>query len=495
MQFTTIWFWIFFAITFIIYYLGRPTWRWAILLVASLFFYAQLKAPQLLIALFLVTTISYTVGRLLSQIPIGSNKRKRALYIGVLLNILVLITIRYLPTLRKSLFPSFEIPNVIITAGVSFYVFQAISYLIDVYYGEQPSEHHLGYFALYISFFPKVLQGPIERYSKLLPQLRHPKALSDETIQSAFLLILWGLYKKLIIADRLSILVGGVYDNLLEYIGISLWLATFLYALQIYCDFSSYTDIAIGVARLLGIDLSINFNKPYLAISVPDFWRRWHISFSTWIFDYIFKPVQIGIRKLRIWANPFALLVTFFLSGIWHGANWGFIIWGLLHGFYMATYALIAPYEKKFLRRYKLENSALVRALRMCITFQLVSFAWIFFRAKTLSDAWYVVSHLFSGFKATISLLTDVTNYANAGQGKGLFQPLTFSQSFIDLSFVIAGIIILLIVELPKNLAETRLGIIFKKNLAFRWLIYWLLVMSIILTGVSTQAVFVYFQF
>jgi len=495
MQFTTIWFWVFFAATFIVYYLSPQTWRWAVLLVASLFFYAQLKAPQLLIALFLVITISYVVGRLLSQLPTGSNKRKGVLYFGVLLNLLVLFTIRYLPALRNALFPSVEIPNLIVTAGVSFYIFHGISYLVDVYFDDQPSESHLGYFALYICFFPKILQGPIERYSSLIPQLRHPKALADEKIQSAFLLIIWGLFKKVVIADRLSILVKAVYDNLPEYTGISLWLATFYYALQIYCDFSGYTDIAIGVSRLLGIDLSINFNKPYLAISIADFWRRWHISFSTWIFDYIFKPIQTGIRKWRMWVNPIALLVTFFLSGIWHGASWGFIIWGFLHGLYMAIYSLIAPYEKKFLRRYKIGNSAIVRALRICVTFLLVSFAWIFFRAATLTDAWYVVSHLFSGYKTILSLLANVTNLANAGQGKGLFKPLTFNQTFIDLFLAFSGILILLIVELPKNLAETRLGIIFNKNLAFRWLIYWLLVMSIILTGVSAQGGFVYFQF
>ena len=329
----------------------------------------------------------------------------------------------------------------------------------------------------------------------MLPQLHQPKALTDERIQSAFLLIIWGLFKKVVIADRLSILVSAVYDNLPEYTGISLWLATFYYSLQIYCDFSGYTDIAIGVSRLLGIDLSINFNKPYLAISIADFWRRWHISFSTWIFDYIFRPIQINIRRWEMWANPIALLVTFFLSGIWHGASWGFIIWGLLHGFYMATYALITPYETKFLRRYKLENSAIIRALRICVTFLLVSFAWIFFRTKTLNDAGYVVSHLFSNFETTISILTNFTNLANAGQGKGLFLPLTFNQSLTDNFFGFTGIIILLIVELPKNLAETRLGITFKKNLAFRWLVYWLLVMSIILIGVSAQGGFVYFQF
>jgi len=500
MQFTTAGFWIFFAAVFCVYYLVRPAWRWVVLLAASLYFYAALGAPQLIVALALVTGISYIVGRVLAGSSAKSAKRKVILWLGVLLNLAVLIIIRYLPILIKGLvlFPYLaSLPNLAISVGVSFYVFQAISYLIDIYYEEIPAESHFGYFSLSISFFPKLLQGPIERASILLPQLHKPKALTDEMIRSALLLFAWGLFKKVVIADRLGILVGAVYDNLPQYTGASLWLATFYYALQIYCDFSGYTDMAIGLARLLGINLSINFNKPYLAVSIADFWRRWHISFSSWIFDYIFKPLQMNLRRWKIWASPAALLVTFFLSGIWHGASWGFVIWGLLHGIYMAAYALLAPCEKKFLRRFNLEKSIVVRFVRIVFTFLLVCFAWIFFRAKTLTDGWYVASHLFTGWDFITRLINGFTHHglAIAGTGIGLQQILTFNIPIPDLIFAAIGVLVLLAVELPENLANSRMGIAFQKYTVFRWFVYWLLAISILALGTMVQTGFVYFQF
>ncbi|MGA2489625.1 MAG: MBOAT family O-acyltransferase [Anaerolineales bacterium] len=498
MQFNTAEFLIFFAAIFCIYYLTRPTWRWVVLLTASLFFYATLKAPQLIIALALVTIISYIVGRILARLPDESGTRKMVLWLGILLNLAVLAIIRYLPDLANFLpvlsLPLHNLPNLGVSVGVSFYVFQAISYLVDIYYDEQPAEYHLGYFSLYISFFPKLLQGPIERASNLLPQLHKPKALTDEMIRSALLLFAWGLFKKVVIADRLGILVDAVYDHLPKYVGISLWLATFFYALQIYCDFSGYTDMAIGVARLLGINLSINFNKPYLAVSIADFWRRWHISFSTWIFDYIFKPVQMNLRRWKTWASPVALLVTFFLSGIWHGASWGFVVWGLLHGIYMAVYVLLAPYEKKFLRRFKLEKSTVVRLIQIAFTFVLICFAWIFFRAKTLADGWYVVSHLFPGLNILNSLMTSIIHDQPIPK-VGLQNYFTIGGSPVDYIFVLIGLLVLLAVELPENLAKTRLGIAFQKNMVFRWVVYWLLVMSILTIGAIVQTEFVYFRF
>lgn len=500
MQFNTISFGIFFTIVFCIYYFFRPTWRWAVLLASSIFFYAQLNAPQLIVALVLVTLISYSIGRILSKLPADSDKRKMFLWLGILLNLAVLAFIRYLPMLVESLpalpFQWFSLPTLIVSVGVSFYVFQAISYLIDIYFEKQPAEIHLGYFSLYISFFPKLLQGPIERASNLLPQLHKPAPLSDEIIRSALLLFAWGLFKKVVIADRLALLVGAVYDHLPKFTGISLWLATFLFALQIYCDFSGYTDMAIGVARLLGINLSINFNKPYLATSIADFWRRWHISFSTWIFDYIFKPLQMRLRNWKTWANPIALLVTFFLSGIWHGASWGFIVWGLLHGSYMAAYALLEPYEKKFLLRFKLVNSTTVKIIKTGITFLLVCFAWIFFRAKTLGEGWYVVSHLFSGLDMFQQILQRaIHGLPITNQGLGLQESFTFGIPIVDHVFAVIGLLVLSAVELPINLAKTRLGIAFQKHAAFRWLVYWLLTMSILAFGSTVQTEFVYFRF
>jgi alginate O-acetyltransferase complex protein AlgI len=249
MQFNTTGFWLFFAIVVCLYYLVRPTWRWVVLLAASLFFYAELIAPQLIAALAMVTAVSYLVGRMLAASRAKSVQRKGILWLGILLNLAVLVFIRYLPVFTNT-FPALSLrlsslPNLAVSAGVSFYVFQAISYLVDVHGDRQPAESHFGYFSLYISFFPKLLQGPIERASMLLPQLHKPQALNDELIRSGLLLFAWGLFKKMVIADRLGILVGAVYDHIPDYSGISLWLATFYYALQIYCDFSGYTDMAI----------------------------------------------------------------------------------------------------------------------------------------------------------------------------------------------------------------------------------------------------------
>ena len=475
----------------------RPTWRRVVLLAASLFFYAILIAPQLLAALVLVTVFSYAVGRMLAGSPVKSVKRKGLLWLGILVNLGILVFIRYLPALVNILPVLFlrlsYLPNLTVSVGVSFFVFQAISYLVDVYNSRQPAETHFGYFSLYMSFFPKLLQGPIERASNLLPQLHKPKALTDEMIRSGLLLFAWGLFKKVVIADRLGILVGTVYDHVLDYSGISLWLATFYYALQIYCDFSGYTDMAIGMARLLGIDLSINFNKPYLAVSIADFWRRWHISFSSWIFDYIFKPLQRQLlRRWKTWALPMALLVTFFLSGIWHGASWGFVVWGLLHGVYMAVYALLAPYEKIFLQRYHLENSTWVRLVRITFTFLLVCIAWIFFRANSLSDGWYVVSHLFSGWDVVPHLLAQLANF---GKNQALLAPFTFNLPLADFLMAALGLLVLLAVELPENLAKTGVGQTFQKYTPFRWLIYLSLVMGILALGTIVPAGFVYFRF
>jgi alginate O-acetyltransferase complex protein AlgI len=496
MQFNTTGFWLFFALVMCLYYLARPAWRWVVLLAASLFFYANLIAPLLIAALALVTAVSYLIGRMLVASPVRSARRKGILWLGILLNLAVLVFIRYLPALINT-FPALflhlsSLPNLAVSVGVSFFVFQAISYLVDVHGGKQPAESHLGYFSLYISFFPKLYQGPIERASNLLPQLHKPRALNDELIRSGLLLFAWGLFKKMVIADRLGIMVGAVYDHLPDYTGISLWLATFYYALQIYCDFSGYTDMAIGMARLLGINLSINFNKPYLAVSISDFWRRWHISFSSWIFDYIFKPLQRHLRRLKTWSLPVALLVTFFLSGIWHGASWGFVVWGLLHGMYMAVYALLAPYEKIFLQRHALENSTWLRLVRITFTFLLVCFAWIFFRANSLAEGWYVASHLFTGLDALPRLLSCAGCHV---AGQGLLKTITFDLPLANFPMAAIGVLVLMAVELPRDLANTRMGHAFQKYTPLRWLVYVLLALSIMALGTNGQASFVYFKF
>lgn len=500
MQFTTVQFFLFFVVVFVVYYLSRPNWRWAVLFIASVYFYAQLNAPHLLIALAFVTLISYFLGRKLTNLPIDSNKRKITLWIGIFLNLSVMAAVRYLPNIIRPLENVLPLqatnPTLLISIGVSFYVFHAISYLLDIYYVRNPAEFHLGYFSLYLSFFPKLLQGPIDRGSKIIPQLRNPQKLNDEIIRSALLLFAWGMFKKVVIADRLGILVDIVYNDVTSFTGFTLRFATLLYAIQIYCDFSGYTDMAIGIARLFGINLSQNFNRPYYAVSIVDFWRRWHITFSNWIFDYIFRPLQLNFRKWKNWANPMALLITFFLSGIWHGANLTFVVWGILHGIYMAAFVLFTPYRKRFLKKFLLENSGFVKIIQIGTTFLLISFAWIFFRANSLTDAWYVVGQIFKELD-TVPRLLIMSIQGEAVFSEGFIPELIGLINIPLQEYYLAGLglIILLIVELPKNLSNSWLGITFKHYTVFRWATYLLLVLLIIGLGVTDQTDFVYFQF
>jgi len=308
---------------------GRPAWP--VLLASSVLFYAALKIPYLLPVLFLVTTFTFLAG-----LGIERNKTPRGkqalLCAGIAVNIGILVFLKYLPFLGAGLnavlhlfLPEVSAPPapVLASVGASYYIFQAISYLVDIYLETDKAEPHFGYFALYLCFFPKLLQGPIERSGALLPQLKKPFLFNYENARAGLVLFSWGLWKKLVIADRLSLLVGTAYGDVHAYSGISLVLATYCYAIQIYCDFSGYTDMARGTALLFNIDLTENFNAPYLATSVADFWRRWHISFSRWILDYIFKPLQMCWRSSGSIGTPAALLVTFVVSGLWHGAVGG----------------------------------------------------------------------------------------------------------------------------------------------------------------------------
>jgi D-alanyl-lipoteichoic acid acyltransferase DltB (MBOAT superfamily) len=250
-----------------------------------------------------------------------------------------------------------------------------------------------------MSFFPKVLQGPIERPGSLLPQLHQPFHFDYEKARSGLWMIAWGFFKKVVIADRLAIIVNYYYADVSKHTGLGLLFATYAFAFQLYYDFSGYSDMAIGVARLFNIELTQNFKLPYLATTVTDFWRRWHISFSSWLQDYVFRPLQLRLRHWKVYGTLAALLVTFLVSGVWHGASWNFVVWGLIFGAFVMAEVLYAPLRKKLDKRFRLQKSWLVRAWRVALTFNLVSFAWIFFRANNFNDALYVVGHLFSGVR------------------------------------------------------------------------------------------------
>ncbi|HPS01580.1 MAG TPA: MBOAT family O-acyltransferase [Candidatus Sumerlaeota bacterium] len=388
---------------------GTPfRFRWMVLLAGSYLFYACVGAPCLLITLALVTVGSYAVGRALPRL--ASERGRTVLFWGGAVFCLSFLGVfKYLPGFFVSLFPIWAPPavpggppGVLIMAGVSFFVFQAVSYLADVYLEVLEPEKHLGYYAVYLAFFPKLLQGPIERGDALLPQLHEPVAgFQYDNMRTGAVLFFWGLFKKIVIADHLAILVDPVFNDVHAFAQVPLRLATYAYALQLYFDFSGYTDMALGIGRLFNIRLTQNFNSPYLATSMADFWRRWHITFSRWILDYIFKPLQMALRDWRLWGTALALLITFLFSGVWHGNTWNFVVWGGLHGLFLAMGVFTRNGQKKLFKKLRLEGTWYLQVVQILVTFHLVCFTWIFFRARNLSDAAYVVTHLFSASKGT----------------------------------------------------------------------------------------------
>jgi alginate O-acetyltransferase complex protein AlgI len=433
----------------------------------------------LLAALALVTLFSYGTGILLGRLPEGRTRRL-IFWSGVGINLSILFFFRYLPAWSD--FPRLlvTLPDstasrspLLITIGVSYYVFQAISYLADVALETERPERHLGLFSLYLAFFPKLLQGPIERASDLLPQLRQPYRFDYEQARSGALQFIWGLFKKLVVADRLALYVNPVYNDVHSYSGVALISATLMYAGQIYLDFSGYTDMALGIGRLFNLRLTQNFNSPYLATSVADFWRRWHISFSRWILDYIFKPLQFSWRDWRTAGSAAALVVTFLFSGLWHGAAWGFVAWGGLHGVYLASSLYWRPYQKKMYQALGLEKSRGQRVLQTAGTFCLISFAWIFFRANSFGDAIYVVRHL-----AYFDLSRDLPSQLFLDKGLA-----TYLVSIGGLLLVAAG---------PSLYPLVRLS---DRPVTLRWAAYLALVFIVILGGVQEKTDFVYFQF
>jgi D-alanyl-lipoteichoic acid acyltransferase DltB (MBOAT superfamily) len=288
--------------------------------------------------------------------------------------------------------------------GISFYTFKAISYIVDVYRRKYPAEHHPGYYAAYISYFPDVVSGPIDRAELILPQLKAEKTFNYDQAVYGLRLMLLGFAKKLLLADALTKYVDKIFDQVTLYQGFTLVLASLLYTIQIYCDFSGYSDIAIGTSRLFGINLMENFRSPYFARSIKEFWSRWHISLSTWFRDYVYIPLG-GNRVSRL-RRIFNLMVTFLVSGLWHGADYTFILWGGLHGLYQVVENLIHDLRKK--RKVVSLPGSRARTIRAfaetMITFLLVSFAWIFFRSDGLGDALYFLTHMFADLSVTKAL-------------------------------------------------------------------------------------------
>ena len=476
MQLSTFLFLIFLTAISIVFYLLPPKTRWVWLLIAS-YLFCPFSDWRFGIILLSDTIISYFIGILIFKTD-ERKKKKTFLLIGILLTLSFLFSFKYLnfcinifeDILRvvgvQKEFPAF---NWLLPLGLSFYTFQIISYLLDIYNGVIQVEKNFCKYALYLVFFPKLISGPIERADHLIVQFSNPKPFEYQRFIAALLRIFWGFFKKLVIANRLEVLVGTVFNNPTDFYAPQTIVAVISFSLQIYIDFSAYCDIAIGAASIFGIDLVENFNLPYLAQSVTEFWRRWHISLTNWLRDYIFIPLNFASRRknTKIWL-PINIVIVFLVSGIWHGANYTFIIWGLLHGLYQAIETITLKWRKRLEKRFVHGFSGFIRkTVEIFITFGLVCFAWIFFRADNIHVAVIMI-------KRIITLL-------------GSLHAIAWDMSILGLSpadfvILITAIAIFVLFEIFNQ----KHDLFYKSQswpLPVRWLVYLIIIFVVILFG------------
>ncbi len=480
MLFNSYLFAVFLPVIFILYWTLPHKFRWALMLIASYYFYMCWSAKHIFLILF-ITIISYFAARLLEKED--SIKKKRWILVVTAISCLgVLFFFKYFNFVSESfvsILQRFAIQvnpvtlNLLLPVGISFYTFQALSYVIDVYNGNAPAEHHFGKYAAFISFFPQLVAGPIERTNNLLPQIKVEHKFDYNQVSYGLKLMAWGYFKKIVIADTLSGYVSTVYDKPQNYHGFALVLATIFFTIQIYCDFSGYSDIAIGTAKLLGIDLMTNFKSPYFSQTVKEFWNRWHISLSTWFRDYVYIPLGGNrVSRIRHYVN---LMITFLISGLWHGANWTFIVWGGVHGAAQVIENIIFP--KSY------HSKGIVRCFRTLFIFLFCSFAWIFFVANSIGDAVYVIGHSLEGISTM-----GIYLYLRAG-----FSDLGIWRE--DILFMGVSLLILFAYDF-FSLKEDVITVISSKKTIFRWGIYCIFVLWIIINiPVVKNAEFIYFQF
>ncbi|HET8829263.1 MAG TPA: MBOAT family O-acyltransferase [Pelobium sp.] len=438
--------------------------------------------PIYILILAFTIVIDYYAGIFIENA--SGKKRKWWLIISLIANVGVLCIFKYYNFLNDSftfLMHGFALENpipylnILLPVGLSFHTFQAMSYTIEVYRGHQKAERHFGIYSLYVMFYPQLVAGPIERPQNLLHQFREKYDFDYNRITSGLRLMLWGLFKKVVIADRLAIIVDAVYNNPQAHITSSLIIATIFFAFQIFCDFSGYSDMAIGAARVMGFNLMNNFNRPYHSKSVHEFWSRWHISLSTWFKDYLYIP--LGGNRVAIERWYLNIFIVFLVSGLWHGANWTFVVWGALHGFYIIFGRLTENFRQKVSKKIFLDKIPLLAPLT---TFFLVGVAWVFFRADNLDTATYIITQMFTGFP---QMCIDLMN------GQLIFEYLGTAKAW--------PIFLIVFLETINYLQDKyQLSKKFVKlPITLRWLVYFTVVMVILLTGVFDDRQFIYFQF
>lgn len=489
MLFNSLQFLIYFPIVILVYFIIPHKLRWAWLLLASYYFYMCWNPKYALLMLF-STIITYLSGILIHRFRDSTNVKKVWVALSFTINLSILFMFKYYNFLVGSIIEGLdkldifiEMPafNYLLPVGISFYTFQALSYTMDIYRGDMKCIKHFGKYALFVSFFPQLVAGPIERTTELYPQFSEKHSFDFNRAKQGLLLMLWGFFQKLVIADRVAILVNTVYNSPGNYKGVSIIVATIAFAFQIYCDFSSYSDIARGAAQVMGFRLRLNFRQPYFAKSIAEFWRRWHISLSTWFKDYLYFP--LGGNRKGTMAKYRNIMIVFITSGLWHGANWTFFIWGLLHGFYQVVGGITKPMRDKILSTLHIKRSNIIsKFIMMAITFALVNFGWIFFRANHLGDVGTLITNMFTVTKTSYQLSTIVT----LGLDK------------YDLIVAALSILILIMVSLIRRKSSLR-DIIAKRNIVIRWSVYFILLFTVLIFGIYgpgyDASEFIYFQF
>ncbi len=489
MVFNSISFIIFLMITFIIYYSTGSKHRWVVLLTASYAFLAYANIIYI-IPIFISSVSSYFIGIAISRS--AHLKKKSLLGMNVLINVSMLIALKYLTTgsnlntiIGVGYLSSASCTlGFAIYLGLSFYTLQAISYTIDIYYGRLNPEKHFGIFTLYISFFPKLLAGPIARAKDLIPQFHKQIRFNYSDVHAGLQRILWGLFKKIVVADRLGLIVDNVYKAPESYQGIQLLIAVLSFSLQIYIDFSAYTDVAIGTARVFGYHLSENFRFPYFATSIRKFWQRWHISLTSWFRDYLYIP--LGGNRVTTTRWYINIMIIFLMSGFWHGSGLTFLIWGCLHGILYLGNDWLGKLSSPLCERIK-NNPVICQYPCVLLTFSLVTFAWIFFRANSTGQAFYVIRHMFDGIGQFLFRINDI------GYITGVLVQLGLGRQ--DYFIVVSGVALIFFTEYLQY-RKISLVKIDRYPLYVRWAIYYVLTISIFFFGsINTSQQFIYQQF
>ncbi len=480
MVFNSLEFLLFFPLVVILYYAITPRYRWMLLLAGSYYFYMSWKIEYVFL-IFASTLVDYIAGL---RIEASDNKRVRIswLAMSLIINLGLLFTFKYLNFFNHNISGllnlfglNWDLPvmNLLLPVGISFYTFQTLCYTIEVYRRNFKAESHLGYFALYVAYFPQLVAGPIERPGNLLPQLRQRFEFNYQNVTDGLKMMAWGFFKKLVIGDRIAVFVDHVYSSPAEYYGLNLLIPTMIFHIRVYCDFSAYSDIAVGAARIMGVNLSLNFNRPLYAVSFRSFWRRWHMTLTRWVIDYIFKPLITRVDHWGISGRIFATVASFTIIGLWHGASWGMVMFGFANGILVASEVVKYPWQRWM---EKLLGIRLKNFINGIFVFMAVCLTVVCFRANSTADLITIYKNIFTAPFAPLTMKTF--NYD------------VYNLIVLLVAGTFAGVIEFL--QKDKTYLPDWIN---RFNPWIRWSFYLVVVIAILNFGIFTTKEYIYFQF